>query len=260
MTAAANWTHLLDEAITKPGLLLKAYNAFHNYSIGNQVLAIVQCHQREIEPGPLSTFPGWKEKGRYVKKGERALMLCMPITCRDKEGSDPDARFTRFVYKNRWFVLSQTEGEEVPSVEIPAWDRQRALQTLGIEEIPFDTTNGNAQGFSRKRSIAISPLAVLPHKTTFHELGHVLLGHTAEADFSDAEALPRSLQEVEAESVALICCETLELPGAEYARGYIQNWMGGGSPIPEHSAQRIFRVADQILKAGTPAKGDEKDA
>jgi len=32
-------------------------------------------------------------------------------------------------------------------------------------------------------------------------------------------------------------------------RGYIQGWLQGDS-IPEKSAQKIFRVADQILKAG----------
>ena len=33
--------------------------------------------------------------------------------------------------------------------------------------------------------------------------------------------------------------------------GYIQHWWGQGNPIPERSAQRIFKAADQILKAGT---------
>jgi hypothetical protein len=48
----------------------------------------------------------------------------------------------------------------------------------------------------------------------------------------------------------MICCETLGLDGADYCRGYIQNWNKSGEPIPEHSAQKIFRAADLILKAG----------
>ena len=67
---------------------------------------------------------------------------------------------------------------------------------------------------------------------------------------SDGEVTPKSLREVEAESVALICCEALELSGAEYARGYIQHWIRGGE-IPENSAQRIVQSADRILRAGT---------
>ena len=56
------------------------------------------------------------------------------------------------------------------------------------------------------RAVAVSPVAALPHKTLFHELAHVVLGHTAEGTLEDDERTPRSLREVEAESVALLCC------------------------------------------------------
>jgi hypothetical protein len=39
------------------------------------------------------------------------------------------------------------------------------------------------------------------------------------------------------------------MPGAEYCRGYIQNWLSG-STIAESSARRIFTAADKILKSG----------
>ena len=68
---------------------------------------------------------------------------------------------------------------------------------------------------------------------------------------ADGEITPRNLRECEAEAVALLCCAALDLPGAEESRGYIQNWWGAGNPIPERSAQRILKAADQILKAGT---------
>jgi antirestriction protein ArdC len=111
------------------------------------------------------------------------------------------------------------------------------------------------QGFARERRIAINPLAQLSAKTLLHELGHVILGHTTEAEFADADTTPRSLREVEAESVALLCCESLGLEGAEFCRGYIQNWLRRGNgfdaeAIPEKSAQKIFRAADQIIRAG----------
>ena len=136
---------------------------------------------------------------------------------------------------------------------IPAWDRARAMSTLNIEEIPFEMMNGNCQGYAKGRQIAINPLAQMPAKTTFHELAHIELGHTSEA-VHDSETLPRSLKEVEAESVALLCLESLRMDGAEYCRGYIQNWLQGSS-IPERSAQRIFAVADKILKAGIQQGG-----
>jgi hypothetical protein len=86
----------------------------------------------------------------------------------------------------------------------------------------------------------------------------VILGHTTEADFTDTERTPKNLREVEAEAVALLCCEALNVEGADYCRGYIQNWLCpaigyNGDAIPEKSAQKIFRAADQILRAGRSA-------
>jgi hypothetical protein len=133
--------------------------------------------------------------------------------------------------------------------EIPAWDKTRALAALNITETTFTDTNGNVQGYARKREIAISPVAAMPHKTLFHEVAHIELGHTAELEFNDAEQTPRNLREVEAESVALLCLDALDLPGSEYCRGYIQNWLRSDT-IPEASAQKIYGSADRILRAG----------
>ena len=58
-----------------------------------------------------------------------------------------------------------------------------------------------------------------------------------------------SLREVEAEGVALLCCEALDLDGAEYARGYLQHWLRT-EEIPEQSAQRIITTAHRIIAAG----------
>jgi hypothetical protein len=256
------WSALLVEAVNKPGLIMEAYSAFHNYSIGNQILALVQCQLRGLEPGPINTFPGWQALGRNVKRGERALILCMPITrkARNQETTESDDEnaertFTSFVYKSRWFVVSQTLGEEITKPHLPEWNADRALMALDIEQIAFSATDGNCQGYAKRRQIAINPVAQLPHKTLFHELAHVVLGHTTETDFADTELTPRNLREVEAEAVALLCCEAFNLDGAEYCRGYIQNWLcpaigSNGDAIPEKSAQKIFHAADQILKAG----------
>jgi hypothetical protein len=257
------WSALLVEAVNKPGLIMDAYSAFHHYSIGNQILAMVQCQMRGLEPGPINTFPGWQALGRNVKRGERALILCMPITrkVRDEQAANSsdegngERTFTSFMHKARWFVISQTIGDEFTPPRLPEWEAERAIAALDIEQIAFTDTDGNCQGYAKKRQIAINPVAQLPHKTLFHETAHVILGHTSEADFTDTERTPKNLREVEAEAVALLCCEALNLEGAEYCRGYIQNWLCpaigyNGDAIPEKSAQKIFRAADQILRAG----------
>jgi antirestriction protein ArdC len=257
--ANPNFSTLLAEAVNKPGTIMKAYSAFHNYSIGNQLLALFECQRRGIEPGPINTFPRWQDLGRHVKKGERAITLCMPVTVKRKEtndaGEEQDSSFTTFVYKARWFVLAQTDGQEMELPPMPEWNVDNALSALEIERVTFTATDGNLQGYARKRQVAINPIAQLPHKTLFHEIAHVMLGHTAEADFNDTEYTPKCLREVEAESVAMLCSEALDLEGAEFCRGYVQEWLkrAGTSAIPEKSAQKILRVADQILKAGIAA-------
>ena len=250
------WTQLLNEAVTKPGTMMKAYSLFSHYSLGNQILALFQAAERGISPAPIASFNRWRELGRHVKRGEKAIALCMPVTLKRKvsettpDGQDVETEvpFKRFVFKRNWFFLSQTDGAEFQAPAIPAWDRTRALAALDVQEIPFEMLSGNCQGYSKDRQIAINPVAQMPAKTTFHELAHVLLGHTEEA-VHDSETLPRSLREAEAECVALLCLESLGMDGAEFCRGYIQGWIGQ-NPIPERSAQRIFSAADKILKAG----------
>jgi len=65
----------------------------------------------------------------------------------------------------------------------------------------------------------------------------------------DGEQTTRHVREVEAESVAPICCEALGLEGPDFCRGYIQHWLRTEKEIPNQSAARIFATATLILKA-----------
>jgi hypothetical protein len=250
-TQQQKWSELLIQAVTQPGLIHKAYSTFHGYSIGNQIAAMIQCQMRGLSIGPINTFNGWRNLNRYVKKGQKALWLCMPLTrkVKDTSGNDEEV-ITTFVWKAAWFTLSQTEGESVPMPDMPIWDKDRALAGLNITQVEFTLTDGNTLGYARKREIAISPLAPLPHKTLFHEIGHIELQHTLESKFADSEQTPRDLREVEAECVAMLLLESLDLPGSEYCRGYIQNWLDTDDVVPEKNCMKIFGAADRILRAG----------
>ncbi len=253
-----SWAAILQEAVTKPGYIHEAYSRFRNFSIGNQILALYQCVERSLPPGPLATFPKWKELGRHVKKGEKALHSVCRVTCRRKarvkaeDGTEHEEEFpfTHFIWRAIWFTLAQTQGAEYKPQEVSDWNEQSALTALKLEREEFQQLNGNVQGYAKRgRKIAVSPIAAHPFKTLFHEIAHILMHVEQEGDLSDSQTIPHALNEVEAEAVALLCCESLGLPGAEFSRGYIQSW-GQGQAISERSAQRIFRAADQILRAG----------
>ena len=268
-----------------PGVISQAYSRFWNYSVGNQLLAWFQCLERKIELGPIHTFKGWLDLGRHVKRGEKAITLCMPVTVKRKRDerrldnpmsglqpvragdgherqltgsggvvADADGKIavTVFTYKPHWFVLSQTDGEPYQPQELPEWSESLALHSLVIDRVAFEHPNGNCQGYATGRSVSVSPIAVMPHKTLFHEIAHVVLGHTEEGSrLDDHDFTPRSEREVEAECVALICCESLNLGGSAESRGYIQHWLRESQDFRAlYSAH--FKAADQILKAGQP--------
>lgn len=252
------WGDLLNKAINEPGIISEAYSAFHSYSLGNQIAAAFQLSAKGLPLAPIASFKAWKDKGRSVRKGEKAIALCMPITCkRENKETGEDDVFARFMWRNNWFSLDQTEGAEFVNEAVsPEWDKAQALTALDISEGRFEMANGNVQGYASGRTIAINPLAVLPHKTRFHEIAHIVLGHTAESVMSDSEITPRDIREVEAEGVAYILCSLLGLPGQAESRGYIQSWLGC-QPLTEKTAQRIFSAADKILKAGKLAANME---
>ena len=54
------WAALLVEAVNKPGLIMEAYSAFHNYSLGNQVLAPVRCEMRGYTEAQSTRFQSGK--------------------------------------------------------------------------------------------------------------------------------------------------------------------------------------------------------
>ena len=92
---------LLEEAVTKPGTLMKAYSMFWNYSLGNQILALIQANDRGIQLGPIASFNRWKELGRYVKRGEKAIELCMPVASKrtvKEQGEDGNETETEVVF------------------------------------------------------------------------------------------------------------------------------------------------------------------
>jgi antirestriction protein ArdC len=246
------WASMLKDAVNEAGVISKCYSTFHNYSIGNQILAYSQLAAREMPLAPIATYKKWAELGRQVKKGSKALALVMPVTVNKKDdaGVKTGDCFQFFTLKNNWFTLDQTEGADFANEVItPNWCAAKALTALEITQVRYDSANGNSQGYAIGKNIAINPVAALPHKTRFHELAHVVLGHTLENAMHDDDRTPRDIREVEAESVAYILCSVLDLPGLAESRGYIQGWLSG-SDISDKSAQRIFGAADKILKAG----------
>jgi hypothetical protein len=173
-----------------------------------------------------------------------------PEALRDEQ-RERVARVIGFKLVRTVFTLSKTEGPDLPPAPTPVWDVQQALGKLGIREAAFDSADGNIQGYSRGVEFAISPLAVNHTKTVFHQLGHIILGHTLPHSL-DEYAAHRGMMEFQAEVTAYLVMNELELMDedtASHSRGYIAHWLKGEQP-PNKAIQQVFRAADAILKTG----------
>lgn len=240
----------LEALLTLEGSSQGTYSRFYRYSLGNLAfLAMQNC-----PPEPVATFNKWKDLGRHVQKGEKAYSILRPINVKVETPDNSDEQFKmirRYKIVRALFAVSQTAGQDLPPYEPPHWSKDRALKELDIEEGPFDCFDGNIQGFSHDRIVAVSPVAAYPFKTLIHEVGHVSLGHTTESTHEEYLA-HRGHFEFEAESAAhLVLTElgaTDHFNQAE-SRLYVQSWLRDEKPT-EASMNKVIKTSDTIIRAG----------
>ena len=255
------WDKLLEQALTAPGSLTGVYDRFHDYSITNMMLFLMQGMFE-----PVASESRWKSLGRTKRIDARRKQVIVPLFAIE---SDPEpapdgetleekrvrvSRLIGFTVVKGVLGLSDTEGPELPPREIPGWSAEQMLEKLAIRRVPFESTNGNLQGYSRGVEIAINPLAVHPEKTLAHEVGHVILGHTLPHSFEDYQA-HRGIKEFQAEGVAYLVMNELDMLDEETAahcRGYIRHWLKDETP-PDTAIRQVFTAADRILRSGRVA-------
>lgn len=249
----ATWRDLLATALTVPGDTMGVYTRFHSYSMMNRTLLFMQGAR-----GPCASYKRWRDLGRQVRKGEKGLAIVRPINVKVGEDDDGnDVRILKFKEVNGAFQYSQTDGEEIEMPEVPEWSVERMLGHLGIMQVVYDEVDGNTQGHSYGRKIAVSPVAVYPLKTTLHEASHVEHGHTT-PDRLKEYLLHRDTFEFEAEGSAYLAMNELGMMTDEQAnvsRGYLQSWLGDEKPS-DASIRSVFTVADKLVRAGRMAIGE----
>lgn len=265
-----DWRATLVEALNSPGSLGNTYNRFYNYSFLNQIRLLMQgVHE------PVATYNRWAELGFQVQKGCKAKVVLAPIMINKVEEKDgkpvmkngkPQKRqvLIGFRESRTVFGFSDTDGDELPPINLPAWNIEIALESLNVERKRFRTVDGNTQGYSEevkgKKQIAINPAAKYPAKTLFHELAHLVLGHCKH----DGAQMHRGVLEFEAEATAYLIAKELEMVdwNPSESRAYIDGWLKNGVEIEdlEKHIGRIFSAANKILTAGRKSKLEESAA
>lgn len=245
------WAKLIQEAMTIKGSLGNTYNRFYNYSFMNQVYLWMQGVNE-----PVATYKVWQGVGRQVQGGQKAKTIVRPVFYKEEDEKTKTIEFKLGGFKPVpcVFGYSQTDGDELPEVAIPKWDMDMALGKLEITKVKYELMSGNTQGYSTGKTFAINPVAKFPIKTTMHELGHIVLGHT-----TGENAGHRGVQEFQAEAVAYLVCKELEVEAYDQSasRAYIQGWLSDQTP-DDKAIKQVFKAVNDILTAGRPQKEYKK--
>ena len=242
-----DWPALMDQALTLPGSVGGIYNRFYSYSFGNMMLLAFQGVKE-----PVNTYGRWKDMGRQVLRGSKAKAIYRPVIINStNEAGNEETRLKGFKLIHCLFTASETTGDELPPAQPRTWDKAKALGALSIKEVPFTHMDGNIQGVSWDRNVAVNPVAAYTVKTLFHELSHIVLNHTTSAGQAEYQT-HRGAMEFGAEGAAFLCMNELELTqeaDMSESWAYLQSWLQGSKP-DDRSIRRVFNATDQILKAG----------
>ncbi|MBB5429937.1 ArdC-like ssDNA-binding domain-containing protein [Nocardiopsis composta] len=231
------------------------------YSINNTMLILLQ----RPDATDVRPIKEWNKAGRRVRKGERGIRILAPCRyrARDDDGNPVTDDDGAPLYRVRTFKVvsvfdvSQTDGDPLPEPEtglVPAELRGAAPEHLWsgiadqISEQGYTVERGDcgsAYGFTdfpdrcvRVRDAVDDAQAA---KTLIHELAHILCGHEERIT-----TVPRTVLEVEAESVACIVAAVAGLDSLPYSVPYVAGW-ADDVDTARQSAERVAAVADAII-------------
>lgn len=241
---------------------LKAYLAvlarFHKYSWGNCLLIFSQRPNATHVAG----FHGWLKMRRYVRKGEKGLVILAPMVGRKKSDNELTEDEQTRVYGFRAahvFDVSQTDGEPLPEFAKVQGDPQdyteRLKQFVAGRNIAleYDRRIAPATGMSSGGKITLLPdLGAAEHFAVLvHEIAHELL-HRGDR----RKETTHTVRETEAEAVAFVVSSAIGLDTNSASSDYIQLHRGDKDTLSE-SLALIQQTAAEILRAiGSAGEGE----
>ncbi len=246
---------------------------FPRYSVNNTILIMMQKPEAQM----CQSFTGWKEMGRYVKKGEKGIKILAPAPytiqreqaklddkgnpVMDKDGEpimeSVEVKINAFKVVNT-FDVSQTDGKELPSIGVEELSGSvdgygtflEALKQSCPVPMTFEEIEGGAKGFysQTEKRIAIQEgmSEAQTVKTAIHEMAHQKL-HAIE---NQTARQSRGSKEVEAESVAYTVCQHYGIDTSDYSFSYVAGWSEGKEMQElKASLNTIRRAASEMISS-----------
>lgn len=207
---------------------LTVMSRFHNYSFNNIFLIKAQ----RSDATRVAGYKKWQSLKRQVKKGEKGIVIFVPIrrTVEDEDGNQIT------IVKNFGtavvFDISQTEGEDLPTVDLPVADlttnseagialADKLTTFLAQEQVSFAIENTKpAHGYYApgKKHIAIDEDLTGDQfvKTLTHEVVHYVADHRGLTSREDGETV--------AEGAAFVVLNHFGIDSSDYTFGYVAGW------------------------------------
>lgn len=246
---------------------------FPRYSVNNTMLIMMQRPDAQL----CQSFTGWKQMGRYVKKGEKGISILAPAPYKiereqtklddkgrpvydaDGEPVKEKVEVTIRAFKVvKTFDLAQTDGKELPTIgpnelvgSIDGYPKLlQALQEISPVPVSFELIDGGAKGYYNleNKSIVIQDgmSEVQTIKTLLHEMAHQKL-HDKDT-VPEAKDITRNGKEVEAESVAYVVCQHYGINTSDYSFSYVAGWSEGKeTPELQTSLDKIRQTASEFI-------------
>ncbi len=253
-------------------LFLSTMAKFHDYSIGNLILIMIQKPAATHVAG----FNTWKDLGRWVKSGEKGIAILAPVmpprpTCPDcgariskgvrfcpqcgkevevQEEIGGAPRYFKVVYV---FDLSQTEGKPLPEFEVPVLTGEAneelfsKIMTLAKAQgltISFESRpdqDPEIKGFYSGKLIWVRPEEPRAQqlKTLLHEVAH----YYSEGVFQ----IPRRDAETIAESAAFAVGAHFGFDSGVRSFPYVALW-SQDKKVLEQNLSAVRRVTTVIIE------------
>ncbi len=234
---------------------LKAIGRFHRYSLHNVMLIASQKPNASYVAG----FRTWNGLGRFVKKGEKGILILAPVVRRKPENPiETGEEISRAIAGFRAtyvFDVSQTDGKELPQIGSVHGDPQQYTarlrsfaETQGIV-VEYSDEIAPARGVSSGGKITLLPgqSSAEEFSTLAHEIAHELL-HRGDR----RQNTTKRVRETEAEATAFVVCNAVGLETGSAASDYIQLWNGDAALLTESLAY-VRQAAAQMLATLTDA-------
>ncbi len=233
----------MPEAVTRTFIEAGKYEKPSNkWSWGNKLLMLA------AETHDARGYDQWQKVGRNVRKGTKAFYIFGPSTRKlgrenEKTGEKEELLIIAGFHVIPVFRYEDTEGEELPEVNYepkqlpPLYE---VAERFGLSVL-YSPMLDRAWGYYSSAQNKIV-LHTEQEKTFFHELGHA-----AHAKFATLKAGQDAEQEIIAEFVACVLCNSYGIEGFEshayrYISGYVE------TEDPQMVVQKIMKVLAEVEK------------